>query len=204
MSAKRYRSGDEKASPPRNWNDIAKLGMEELVSEAAKELPSNRELEYFSHLQFEHDIAPPRLFHYTSEKSAKNIIRTNSLWASDAYELEDRREVAYPCSLLRTEIKRRHAHFLGRGERLFASLCSKLEEAIVTPRDCYPAVFVARLTENIGSKKHREKYSSHEGYALGFRFETPWTLGLFVPPGKGARPGPTRSFARLSTIPLAQ
>jgi len=96
------------------------------------------------------------LFHYSSEESAKNIIRTNSLWASDAYEPGARREVGYPCSLLRAAIKRRHAHFLRRGERLFADLCSKREEALVTPRDCYPAVFVSCLTENIGSRKHWE------------------------------------------------
>jgi len=54
-------------------------------------------------------------------------------------------------------------------------------------RDCYPAVFVFCLTEHRNSEKHWRQYSSHAGYALGFRFRTPGTLGLFVPQGKNGR-----------------
>jgi hypothetical protein len=115
--------------------DIRRWTTEQLEQEIAKDLPPNPPLEHLFRLRFEHDSVPPLLFHYTREEAAKSIIRTSSVWASDAYELNDRQEVEYPCRLLRDEIKHHQICFLKRGERLFADLCSALLKVLVTPRE---------------------------------------------------------------------
>ena len=176
---------NSKRLAPRGKSDITAWTIEQLEEAVANALPRNPLLEHFIHLMFEHDFGPPLLWHYTSHKAARNIIRTTSIWASDAYELNDCQEVEYPCRLLREEIKGRQTHFLKRGQRLFADLCQALFEKLATPRDCYPAVFVFCLTEHAASERHWKRYSSDEGFALGFGFPWPWTLGLFVSPEEG-------------------
>ncbi|MGA2769358.1 MAG: hypothetical protein ABSG26_00950 [Bryobacteraceae bacterium] len=184
MSARKRNSSSGKV--PRNGG-ISEWSTERLEREIAKDLPPNPKLEHLCDLIFRHDDAPPLLLHYTVEKTAKNVIRTTSLWAFDAYELKDTQEVNYACGLLMEQIRGRHAYFLRRGEHLFADLCAVLEKTLASPRDCYPAVFVFCLTENIGAERHWQEYASNEGYALGFRFGTPWTLGLSVPTDKDTR-----------------
>src|ERR1700686_573465 len=180
MSEKKRSAKDRKQL---SWSDIQGWTGEQFEDDI-EDLAPNPRLEHLFRLMCEHDRVPRLLFHYTRQEPAKNIIRTRSVWASDAYQVKDCQEVAYPCRLLRDDIKHRHSCFLERGEHLCADLCSALLEALVTPRDCYPAVFVFCLTQHRSSEKHWKQYASHEGYALGFRFQTPYTLGLSVPQGK--------------------
>jgi hypothetical protein len=110
--------------------------------------------------------APTFLFHYTGNVGLRGIVKTTSVWATDARFLNDTQEVQIAIEAAREVVK----STAKTSAKALAALLSKeiLIQLHLDPKSLY----VFSLAENGDSLTHWRGYCKEgAGYAVGFKFE---------------------------------
>ncbi|WP_409436912.1 DUF2971 domain-containing protein [Mycobacterium sp. SMC-14] len=127
-----------------------------------------------------------RLYHYTSTLGLQGILRTRSLWATDAAFLNDWQEIHYGAEPLMDRMKNYLTDYppsppiavtneQGVRSTIMKSALDALEKSVSADRGAHPAyvdsaTYVACLSESHDDLGQWRGYGQH-GYAIGFRKE---------------------------------